>query len=246
MAGLVNRLWRMSPHEIISKIKKRKKNKKESIKTANAVSGYLKGEGPKKLQIGCGYNPAEGWFNTDLEPTSNEIFYMDASLPYQIEDNSFDFIFSEHIFEHLTFEQECNMIRECQRILKPGGVMRMAIPHAGFLFNLYQNPEIPVHKNYVNWAMNNNYECKKVLDVVGGVENTAVYVINNFYRDWGHEVLHDYASISGLLTKLNFREVKKKEVGESDYPELKGIEKHGGIIAPEFNLLETLVVEAVK
>ena len=71
-------------------------------------------------------------------------------------------------------------------------------------------------------------------------------MINNFYRDWGHEILHNYASLEKLLLKLKFSSVDRKEIGVSDFQEICNMEKHGTIIPERLNKLETIVVEAKK
>lgn len=45
-------------------------------------------------------------------------------------DNSFTFIFSEHFFEHLFFDEAAALLRECERVLKPGGIIRTVVPDA--------------------------------------------------------------------------------------------------------------------
>lgn len=37
-------------------------------------------------------------------------------------------VYSSHFFEHLTKEDALSLLRECFRVLKPGGVMRIAVP----------------------------------------------------------------------------------------------------------------------
>ena len=50
------------------------------------------------------------------------------ALPFP--DNSFDFVFSEHFFEHLWFDEAVALMEECRRILRPGGVLRTTVPDA--------------------------------------------------------------------------------------------------------------------
>lgn len=140
---------------------------------------------------------------------SDEIALLDASKKFPFKEKTFDFIFSEHVFEHLKFNDSCNMLSECFRVLKPNGVLRIAIPHVDFLFEIYQNPELQVHKEYVKWATERF--CKDVAVFFNKDEEkySEIYVINNFYRDWGHQVLHNYDSLEKVLLKLNFSNIKR-------------------------------------
>jgi predicted SAM-dependent methyltransferase len=220
---------------------------KQNLNKAKApkiIDNYLKSCKQPKLQIGCGHKLAEGWLNTDLTPLYPGVAFLDASKKFPFKDNSFDFIFSEHTFEHLKFRDSCNMISECYRVLKPNGVLRLAMPHADFLFKLYQDPELSIHKDYTHWAINKF--CGDVVHLLSNNYHPEVYVINNFYRDWGHQMIHKYDSLEKLLQKFNFSNIKRKEVGVSDFEELSNMEKHGEVTSNEFNKLETLVIEAKK
>jgi len=57
-----------------------------------------------------------GWLNSDIEPKLKGILYLDATQDFPIEDNSFDYIFSEHMIEHITYNDAKRMISECFRI----------------------------------------------------------------------------------------------------------------------------------
>jgi len=68
-------------------------------------------------------------------------FYFEAGGRLEFEDSSFDFIVSEHFFEHLTLPDALALLRECQRILRPGGVIRTSVPDADL--RSYAPPESP-------------------------------------------------------------------------------------------------------
>ena len=68
-------------------------------------------------------------------------FYFQAGDRLEFEDNTFSFIVSEHFFEHLFLADAIALLRECQRILKPGGVIRTSVPDADL--RTYAPPEPP-------------------------------------------------------------------------------------------------------
>ena len=244
MKNILEKVSKTSPYDCFNYLKQIVKAPGGGSK--EIFRNYLDNAPQAKLQIGCGYNLIDGWLNTDLEPTSKEVAFLDASKTFAFEDNTFEFIFSEHIFEHLTFNDSCTMLSECFRVLKPNGVIRIAIPHADFLFKIYQNPKLQIHKDYIKWATVNH--CKDIATFLDQDEEnySEIYVINNFYRDWGHEVLHNYDSLEKLLLKFEFSDIKQEEVGYSQHAEICNMERHGDIIPEQFNKLETLVVEAKK
>ncbi|NJL12528.1 MAG: methyltransferase domain-containing protein [Microscillaceae bacterium] len=71
-----------------------------------------------KLQIGAQSNSISDWLNVDIAPKSREVAYMDATQTFPFEENTFDFIFSEHMIEHIGFEAGAFMLKECYRTLK--------------------------------------------------------------------------------------------------------------------------------
>ena len=220
---------------------------KNKVRSTKIISEYISTHKNPKLQIGCGCNPIEGWLNTDLVPIKSDvcpIAFLDAGKQFPFESNSFEYVYSEHIFEHLSFSQSWNMLSECHRILTINGVIRIAIPHIDFLFALYEDPEFPIHKKYTEWAMESF--CEEAKNNLGVDKLSKIYVINNFFRNWGHQIIHNFDSLKQLLEKHDFSDIQRKEIGLSDIDELKGIENHGEGFSEEFNKLETLVVEAKK
>ncbi len=244
MKKLLLKFLKTAPFEYYQYLKTRVKRSR----SGRLIRTYLKNSENPKLNIGSGRNVLQGWLNTDRYPPNTkteEVVYLDASIRFPFEDDTFEFIYSEHIFEHLEFKDSCNMLAECYRVLKPGGTMRMAIPHIGFLQDLYHNPEAPVLKDYISYSMKD--ACPEVHAVLGENEHSNIFVINNFYRDWGHQVIHSYGSLRDLIGKFGFNPILQKEVGESEFPELTKLEGNGrGEYPREFYDVQTLVVEAKK
>lgn len=200
------------------------------------IRKYLEETPEPKLQLGCGNNPIEGWFNTGISQEELRFgTYLDAGKPFPFLDSSFNYVFSEHLFEHLTYQQGLNMLKESWRILKPGGVIRIATPDLRFLLGLYQDPEKPIHRDYI--AMTARH---------GGLPPTPVYVINRFHTTWGHKIIYDKETLSEFLLRVGFKDVCSCKVGNSAHSALNGVEGHFRTMPAEFNLLETMVLEATK
>ncbi|MDI1256463.1 MAG: methyltransferase domain-containing protein [Flavobacterium sp.] len=230
---------------IYENLRKKKQLKQRFANQQRLIADYIKNNTVKKLQIGCGSNLLDGWLNTDLEDNVN-IAHLDAGGIFPIASESFDFVYSEHLFEHLTPKQQINMLQESHRILKPGGVLRIATPSIDFLFKLYAFPELPEHIAYTKWAMENIPRLDFAKNAVKDASQHHIYLINNFFKAWGHQNILDIKSISSLAKENGFSKVTVREVGESQSTDLQNIEKHGTIIPPQFNLLETMIVEIVK
>jgi len=62
-----------------------------------------------------------------MQPWDREVIRHDIrKLPYTV--NSVEAIYSSHTLEHLYLREAERVIRECVRVLQPGGVLRLALP----------------------------------------------------------------------------------------------------------------------
>jgi len=103
-----------------------------------------------KLNLGCGDHCPEGWVNIDSSPmgqlskllqyvpfTGNLKFIkrwpkgvvnMNLTDSFKFESASVDYIYTSHLIEHLTFEEGEFFLKECFRVLKEGGTIRIITP----------------------------------------------------------------------------------------------------------------------
>jgi len=107
----------------------------------------------KKLNLGSGVDYKEGFINIDFHSHIDvDVIHDLNEIPYPFEDNSLEHINAYHILEHL--DKPFWVMKELHRILKPGGVLHIKVPHfsrgfthaehsAGFdvTFPYYFNPE---------------------------------------------------------------------------------------------------------
>jgi predicted SAM-dependent methyltransferase len=80
---------------------------------------------PIKVIVGAGTQRQPGWISTERE-------YLNLLKPEDWERyfdvGSIDRIFAEHVLEHLTLEEGISAAHLCYQYLRPGGVMRIAVP----------------------------------------------------------------------------------------------------------------------
>lgn len=89
------------------------------------------------LNIGCGQNFHHNWTNVDLVPVSAEVEAVDIrkGLPFDAE--SFDAVYHSHVLEHLAPQSGIELIRDCRRVLRLGGILRVAVPDLEQVARLY-------------------------------------------------------------------------------------------------------------
>ena len=100
------------------------------IVTKPYLKRWLQLEGPRILNLGGGIVACDRWLTGDVVPRSD--VYMDVTRRLPLPDKSIDVIFSEEVIEHVSLEQACAMLRECLRVLKPGGTLRLTTPDLGY------------------------------------------------------------------------------------------------------------------
>lgn len=196
----------------------------------------------KKLQIGCGDNIIDGFFNTDIN-IKQGVSYLDATEPMPFKSNTFHYIFSEHNFEHLTYQEGKLLLNEAYRILKDDGVIRLTMPCLEFLMDIYNNPDKKENLEYMKWHFQ-QFALEQLNDF--GENYSTAFLINNFMRFWGHKCLYDKDTIKRMLMNAGFTDITFCNVSESSHEHLNNIEKHQEMIPAQFNLMETMCVEATK
>jgi predicted SAM-dependent methyltransferase len=210
-----------------------------TLRRGQQIDTYLATNAVRKLQIGTGSQPLEGWLNTDLAPERPKVIFMDATRRFPLPDNSFEYIFTEHIIEHLSYQDGRAMLKESLRVLRPGGRMRIATPDLQVLLSLNTSHHSEMQLRYLQWITANFLPHLE--------ESNAVIVINNAFRNWGHQFLYDRQLLSTLLQQIGFADITAYESGQSGDPNLTGIDSHGYAVADqEMNRFESMILEARK
>lgn len=206
---------------------------------SKAIKNYLSSHQVRKLQIGAGATTLEGWLNTDYIPRHRGVIYLDATKRFPFEDGSFEYIFSEHQIEHLTYKEGLSMLRECYRILKTGGRIRIATPDLETLIGLYSRDKSDLQQRYIKWFMDIH------------VPETCVcgeaFVINTAFLRFGHRFVYDRATLESAMEQVGFIDVTSYPSGESNDELLQGIESRDKAVGNEdMNRFETMVLEAKR
>ena len=76
------------------------------------------------------------YYHGDKKSTANVVHYDVRSDPLPYDANTVDNIYASHVIEHVETEHVERFIAEANRVLKPGGVLRIACPDARFLYHV--------------------------------------------------------------------------------------------------------------
>jgi predicted SAM-dependent methyltransferase len=170
-----------------------------------------------RLHIGCGERQLDGWVNIDLAGACAD-YVWDLRRPLPVEPGSVDAIFHEHFLEHLPLEAALGSLRECHRLLAPGGTIRIGVPDFGRHVRSYLDQD-------------------GFLEQIRPGRPAPIFAINELVYSYGHRSMWDATSLLLALTETGFDQVLVQKFGESrlvpapDTPERR---------------LGTIYVEAVK
>lgn len=92
--------------------------------------------GDIQLHLGCGGEAKAGWVNIDLVGDPVDVAW-NLARPLPFDSGSVAAIFHEHLLEHLPLQAGDSFMRECYRVLKPAGILRVGVPDAGRLIQSY-------------------------------------------------------------------------------------------------------------
>lgn len=198
------------------------------------TSRYLQTHAISKLQIGSDIWLLPGWLNTDLYPKAVGCITLDATKPFPFSSASFDYVFSEHQMEHVDYTDAANMLRECHRVLRPGGKIRIALPSVDRLLALFAPSPSDLQQKYIAIQSETCYP--------GAGQPKPCFAINAAFMNWGHRFLYDRLTLESLLQEIGYTNIQFFEVGQSDDPNLNGIEMR----TSEIDLYETMVVQAAR
>jgi predicted SAM-dependent methyltransferase len=208
------------------------------------IAAYVADQGPIRpgpdgmrcIEFGSGGHYLPGWLHTDLDATAH-VVPLDVTRAFPIDDRTFDYVYSEHMLEHITFEQGRAMIRECFRIMKAGATIRIVTPSIGFLIRLFARDRSELEDKYIEWATEKF--------VPSAPLPLPSFVFNNFVRQWGHQFIYDRATLRFVLNEAGFVDIKECRIGHSDHAKLRDLETV--VRMPDgFLELESMIFEGTR
>lgn len=92
-----------------------------------------------KLHLGCGKRFIPGWVHIDHERYEHIDHCCDLDNLHFIEDDSVDLIYASHVLEYYDWEDAIGIVLpEWKRVLKPGGILRLAVPNMDAIMPVYK------------------------------------------------------------------------------------------------------------
>lgn len=185
---------------------------------------WLGAPGPDKVcvHLGAGGHRIGGWVNVDVLPAGVDVLAdFEHDLPFRT--GSVDLLHSEDLLEHLHLAAGKRLLRECHRVLRPNGVMRILTPDLRALVQSVYLDRLPQH---LAW-------CRDILSADGPCEALNMHL----RMDGEHRFVYDEEHLTKVLETIGFR-VRRVRFNESRIRELRYLDLR------DFGL--NLSLEAVK
>jgi SAM-dependent methyltransferase len=193
-----------------------------------------------KINIGCGLSGIPGWVNIDNSPTilisripllrrlakvpawPRDVRRLDVLKGLPFADATVQCIYSSHTFEHFTFDESLALSKECLRVLRPGGVIRIVVPDLMLIVKEYLADQAPLasHRFLDRLSLGHSFR-----DIVHPGSN--------------HSQMFDQRSLVHLLRTAGFTNPEISSFRQSRIPEIEQIEL-------EVRKGESLYVEAQR
>ena len=171
--------------------------KRQGTKQAKQLAN---GGGELRLDLGCGPRKRPGFVGIDLSPQADIQWDIRWGLPFI--DNSVIEIRSDHFLEHLELPLVVKVLRECRRVLAPGGVLDFTVPHIDPYLDAY------VHQDF-------EFLKEKIFDVPKEHESLYSTCFDRIswllHRGGEHKSLFDKESIVAKVKLAGFTDVTTRE-----------------------------------
>tara|TARA_B100001250_G_C19733948_1_gene759881 strand:+ start:799 stop:1335 length:537 start_codon:yes stop_codon:yes gene_type:complete len=149
-----------------------------------------------RFNIGCGWRDfGKDWIHID----GGDYDHLDSDDIFikEYESNSADLIYSSHFIEYLDREEVIPLLERWKEVLKPNGVLRLAVPNFEVYANLYSSGEYPLD-NFLG-----------VLYGKMPMGDETIY----------HKTVYDFHSLKSLLKNIGMKEIKKYNWEETSHSE---------------------------
>jgi predicted SAM-dependent methyltransferase len=200
-----------------------------------------------KINLGCGNLWKDDWCNLDGGPATKLMWCRGVPLlsrclpattrryppdlivhnlrrvPLPFGDDSAAVIFTGYAFEYISVNEARALLKDCWRILRPGGLMRMCQTDIAMVVQAYVDGS---HGGACQSAIDN---AEQFLGLVApGHRQWSMRI----FRGGGVQQLFDKAKIEFMLAEAGFREIRFYRRDEGQCPDLEFLERPERCVAP--------------
>ena len=116
------------------------------------------------LNLGCGTRFHPSWVNVDFDARDASVLSHDLRRGVPFADEQFDVVYHSHLLEHFPRPQARAFLRETYRVLKPGGMTRIAVPDLERIAQVYLKAVEEAARGDEQWRRRYEWIILEVLD----------------------------------------------------------------------------------
>lgn len=174
-----------------------------------------------KLHLGCGAKYISGFEHIDSTYFPHLRYCADVSRLKMYNENSVDLIYASHVLEHFGRHEYLAVLEEWFRVLRPGGVLRLAVPDFEAVVKLYPKRGVDSLLGLVCGGQKNETDYHKMIFDEVSLGNALKQIGFTSYRRWDwketeHAHIDDYSQAyiphmekeNGQLVSLNIEAFK--------------------------------------
>jgi predicted SAM-dependent methyltransferase len=124
---------------------------------------------------------------------------MDISARLPVADDTVDWVYAEHLIEHVTMKVGIAWLTEVRRVMRPGGLLRVTTPDLRIYAQSYVNGDgfFGKHRRRVNRALSG---------VAPAMPARGAFMFNQIFYVYGHRWIYDLEELQYALTSAGFAE----------------------------------------
>ena len=117
------------------------------------------------LNVGCGSKYHKNWINIDMYSSNTDVIKCNLLKGIPFPDEKFEIVYHSQVLEHIMKEKAIDFMKECYRVLKMNGTIRVVVPDLENIVNEYKtylklnlkNSSDETEANY-DWIMLEMYD----------------------------------------------------------------------------------------
>lgn len=149
-------------------------------------------------------------------------------LPY--DDAVVDAVYASHVLEHLYPDDAAALLRECHRVLRPGGLMRLVLPDLRSMVAEYLASDAPTAAVRLNRRLLFRPERRP-----RGLWQRLQAVFGDMHS---HKFMYDPPCLSLRLLEAGFTDIRGMGYHKSRIPETPQVERAGRVLGGEGFIIE--------
>ncbi|MFE9424022.1 class I SAM-dependent methyltransferase [Kitasatospora sp. NPDC006697] len=157
---------------------------------------------------------------------------LDVGRPLPFADRSVDWVYAEHLIEHIPLPVAVGWLREVRRILRPGGTLRLTTPDLAQYIEGYQDSRDGFFKRHRRRL--------KLMRVGPPMPERKAFMLNQIFYHYGHRWIYDEAELRHALTSAGFAD---RNIHRAGYQQ--GARADLAALDTTFRSDETIYLEAV-